>query len=53
MNDFLEGIYAYIRRGVVWLLSLVFSLAPIVLPHGVEANDSRSIVTGIVGGMRE
>ena len=32
-------------------LSMVFGLIPLMLAHGVGANGSRSLATGVIGGM--
>ena len=33
------------------VLSMVFGLIPLMLANGVGANGSRSLATGVVGGM--
>ena len=33
------------------VLSMVFGLVPLMMAHGVGANGSRSLATGVIGGM--
>ena len=40
-----------LRPVLMTVLSMVFGLVPLVLAHGVGANGSRSLATGVVGGM--
>ena len=40
-----------LRPILMTVLSMVFGLIPLMLAHGVGANGSRSLATGVVGGM--
>lgn len=42
---------ARLRPILMTVLSMVFGLIPLMLAHGVGANGSRSLATGVVGGM--
>ena len=41
------------ERAVILMtvLSMVFGLIPLMMAHGVGANGSRSLATGVIGGM--
>ena len=43
----------YMQTGLIMMtvLSMVFGLIPLMLAHGVGANGSRSLATGVIGGM--
>lgn len=36
---------------IATFLSMVFGLIPLMMAHGVGANGSRSLATGVIGGM--
>ncbi len=40
-----------LRPILMTVLSMVFGLIPLMLAHGVGANGSRSLATGVIGGM--
>lgn len=40
-----------LRPILMTVLSMVFGLVPLMLSHGVGANGSRSLATGVIGGM--
>ena len=40
-----------LRPILMTVLSMVFGLVPLMLAHGVGANGSRSLATGVIGGM--
>ena len=40
-----------LRPILMTVLSMVFGLVPLVMAHGVGANGSRSLATGVIGGM--
>ena len=40
-----------LRPILMTVLSMVFGLVPLMLAHGVGANGSRSLGTGVIGGM--
>lgn len=40
-----------LRPILMTALTMIFGLLPLVLAHGVGANGSRSLATGVVGGM--
>ncbi len=40
-----------LRPVMMTVLSMVFGLIPLVTAHGVGANGSRSLATGVIGGM--
>lgn len=40
-----------LRPILMTVLSMVFGLIPLMLSHGVGANGSRSLATGVIGGM--
>lgn len=40
-----------LRPILMTVLSMVFGLIPLMLGHGVGANGSRSLATGVIGGM--
>lgn len=42
---------ARLRPILMTALTMIFGLLPLVLAHGVGANGSRSLATGVVGGM--
>lgn len=42
---------ARLRPILMTALTMVFGLLPLVIAHGVGANGSRSLATGVVGGM--
>ena len=42
---------ARLRPILMTVLAMVFGLIPLMLAHGVGANGSRSLATGVVGGM--
>lgn len=44
---------AKVRRRPILMtvLSMVFGLVPLMMAHGVGANGSRSLATGVIGGM--
>ena len=43
--------YAGKRPILMTVLSMVFGLVPLMMAHGVGANGSRSLATGVIGGM--
>lgn len=40
-----------LRPILMTVLSMVFGLVPLMMAHGVGANGSRSLATGVIGGM--
>ena len=40
-----------LRPILMTVLAMVFGLVPLMLAHGVGANGSRSLATGVIGGM--
>ena len=40
-----------LRPILMTVLSMVFGLIPLMMAHGVGANGSRSLATGVIGGM--
>ena len=40
-----------LRPILMTVLSMVFGLVPLMMAHGVGANGSRSLTTGVIGGM--
>ena len=40
-----------LRPILTTVLSMVFGLVPLMMAHGVGANGSRSLATGVIGGM--
>ena len=40
-----------LRSILMTVLSMVFGLVPLMMAHGVGANGSRSLATGVIGGM--
>ena len=42
---------ARLRPILMTVLAMVFGLIPLMLAHGVGANGSRSLATGVVGGL--
>lgn len=40
-----------LRPILMTVLSMVFGLVPLMLAHGVGANGSRALATGVIGGM--
>ena len=40
-----------LRPILMTVLSMVFGLVPLMMAHGVDANGSRSLATGVIGGM--
>ena len=40
-----------LRPILLTVLSMVFGLVPLMMAHGVGANGSRSLATGVIGGM--
>lgn len=40
-----------LRPILMMVLAMVFGLVPLMLAHGVGANGSRSLATGVIGGM--
>ena len=40
-----------LRPILMTVLSMVFGLVPLMMSHGVGANGSRSLATGVIGGM--
>lgn len=42
---------ARLRPILMTVLAMVFGLVPLMLAHGVGANGSRSLATGVIGGM--
>ena len=40
-----------LRPILMTVLSMVFGLIPLMLAHGAGANGSRSLTTGVIGGM--
>ena len=42
---------ARFRPILMTVLSMVVGLVPLMMAHGVGANGSRSLATGVIGGM--
>ena len=40
-----------LRPILMTVMSMVFGLVPLTMAHGVGANGSRSLATGVIGGM--
>ena len=40
-----------LRPILMTVLSMIFGLLPLMMAHGVGANGSRSLASGVVGGM--
>ena len=40
-----------LRPILMTVLSMVFGLVPLMMAHGVGANGSRSLATGVIGGI--
>ena len=40
-----------LRPILMTVLAMIFGLIPLMLAHGVGANGSRSLATGVIGGM--
>mgnify|MGYP000084967568 CR=1 FL=1 len=46
-----RGSVSRLRPILMTVLSMVFGLVPLMMAHGVGANGSRSLATGVIGGM--